>query len=93
MEYKKMQHLVGMITLAALLSACQITQPDAELERAGTPQDTGFVKCPEQRPEMCTHEYRPVCGMANEDEWRTYGNACVACADENVKGYVGGECD
>jgi hypothetical protein len=89
-----MQHLMAAIALAALLSACETTQQEnADHERTGTPQDTRFIHCLEERPEMCTHEYRPVCGLVSDDKWRTYGNACVACADTNVQGYVGGECE
>jgi hypothetical protein len=39
----------------------------------GAADATAFCK---PRPEMCTKDYRPVCGCDN----RTYGNACTAAA-------------
>lgn len=59
--------------------------------------------CEEPRPEACTKEYRPVCGMrdtgircvttpCDSTEWRTYGNACMACSDKEVYGYKAGQC-
>lgn len=39
----------------------------------GAADATAFCK---PRPEMCTKDYRPVCGCDN----RTYGNACSAAA-------------
>ncbi len=64
----------------------------------------GYVECTgEQRNKPCTKEYNPVC--ATQDNGvrcittpcdstykRTYGNACSACAEPLVYGYVPGEC-
>lgn len=67
------------------------------------PERGNFVECGEDRPEICTAQYDPVCGRVDTGircvttpcptaEWREYGNACVACAEEDVAGYVLGEC-
>ena len=62
------------------------------------------ARCEEPRPEMCTREYRPVCALRDtgircvtmpcpSTEWKTYGNACSACADADVIGHVAGACN
>jgi len=52
--------------------------------------------CPEERPEVCTADYTPVCahqaGCEGEDCWNTAGNACTACTDPNVDYHTPGEC-
>ena len=57
-----------------------------------------YVQCPEKRPEMCTHLYKPVCAEVdngvrcvttpcNSTDKKDYGNSCAACADPKVAGH------
>lgn len=48
--------------------------------------------CPEPRPQMCTMDYRPVCGELKDGSSKTFSNACMACAAVEVVGYRNGEC-
>jgi putative hemolysin len=74
---------------------------------AGTcPEDcsakTGKLKandCTDPRTQACTKEYVPVCGWrdvtlecANPPCKSTYGNKCMACADERVAYWTEGAC-
>jgi hypothetical protein len=52
----------------------------------------GGIACTEPRPQMCTRDYRPVCGMSGTEQ-KTYGNACSACADKAVISYREGSCE
>jgi len=55
---------------------------------------------PEQRgAEICTMEYRPVCGWFNQSILcfaypcaQTYSNPCMACAEDKVAYWTEGEC-
>ena len=70
------------------------------------PQTTGqaFTDCQDPRPEACTQQYDPVCGLRDtgircvttpcpSSEWKTYGNSCTACSNADVSGYWPGECE
>jgi hypothetical protein len=86
----------------------QFTLLLALLGLAACAQDTesaadGAV-CNNPRPEMCTRDYRPVCGLRDtgvrcvtepcpSTEHETYGNACEACADGAVRSYRPGICE
>ncbi len=64
---------------------------------ACTPQQTATAPppatvCTGQRPQVCTREYRPVCGTDVRGASRTYGNACEACADKQVVSHRLGAC-
>jgi len=58
---------------------------------------------PEDRPQMCTREYRPVCALVDtgtrcittpcpSTEWKTHSNACEACANKPVIGFIPEAC-
>jgi len=51
-----------------------------------SPED-GFITCGEERPEVCTMEYVPVCAELEDGSWKTYSNACSACSDKDVVKY------
>ena len=78
----------------------------------GSPQSTpaiaeaarDTIECMDPRPEMCTQDYRPVCGLrdtgircvttpCDSTEWETYSNGCSACSDASVERYRPGACD
>lgn len=56
---------------------------------ADTEQPTA---CTEPRPQMCTMDYRPVCGTTKSGEKKTYSNGCGACSVPSVLSYLPGEC-
>ena len=43
--------------------------------------------CPEQRPEVCTMEYAPVCALLENGRREEFASACNACSDKEVVGY------
>jgi hypothetical protein len=95
--------LLGLVVAALASCSGTANDPDAEATRAkGEPHS--YVECVVPRPEACTRDYRPVCGLRDTgircvtepcDSWetRTYGNACSACADGSVYGWRPGECE
>ncbi|MEX1668258.1 hypothetical protein AB4876_04995 [Zhongshania guokunii] len=87
-----------LLVAGALLSACASSKPASD-----TAVVEGFKTCEAPRPEMCTREYKPVCGHVDtgircvttpcpSKRHQTYGNACSACADEKVMGFELGDC-
>jgi len=56
----------------------------------------GLTECTEPRPEICTMDYTPVCGLqrvSGSEQWKTYSNACTACSDSTVIGYKKDACE
>ncbi len=72
-------------TLTLLLSGCtqQAMQPSP------APTET---PCPEPRPQICTMDYRPVCGQGYSGEQRTFSNGCAACGDDSMRAYIDTAC-
>ncbi len=52
----------------------------------------GWVECTDPRPEMCTRDYRPVCGLRDDGELVTGSNGCTACSDPRIRGHRPGAC-
>ena len=74
------------------LAACSTTETTAEIVKPLPKLPTYGNSCPDERPQICTMDYRPVCGTTASGELKTFGNACGACSDATVRGYSEGEC-
>jgi len=48
--------------------------------------------CADPRPQACTRDYRPACGLRRDKTRQTYPNACTACADPQVVTQSAGAC-
>ncbi len=48
--------------------------------------------CPQQRPQLCTMDYQPVCAQTQDKTNKTYANGCNACAEQQVVSYSLGAC-
>jgi tetratricopeptide (TPR) repeat protein len=66
------------------------TMTRAELAPESLPVAGG--PCADPRPQMCTRDYRPACGLRHDGSRQTYGNACSACADPQVVTQSAGAC-
>ncbi len=90
-----------MLVLTLMLGAsCSRNAGD----EAKTGHAGGYVECVIPRPELCTQDWLPVCGLRDTgvrcvtepcDSWetKTFSNACTACADKDVYGWRPGECE
>jgi len=74
----------AIVFVASLLSACAGSSGPEPL--------ANLTRCPDQRPQMCTREYNPVCGQLADSSTRTFATGCTACADPQVIGWVAGAC-
>ena len=85
------QRFVMMSLLLGLLCAgCTLN--------SGTPESAltlpeGAQICPEQRPEVCTMEYMPVCGVYPDQRAKTFSSGCRACADAEVVYWLSDACE
>lgn len=82
MKFVGLSAAAGLVLLA--FGACTPERP------ATTPPLA--VVCTGQRPQICTRDYRPVCGTDVRGASRTYGNSCEACANKQVVSHRTGAC-
>ena len=78
----------ALLLIAAPVTACA-QQPPAP---PSTPPRGNVINCTDPRPQVCTRDYRPVCGTRRDGTRQTYDNACGACADANVVSHIPGPC-
>lgn len=96
-----------LVCIFTILIASCAAQQEAQLTTQPHPQSSTqkpeFTQCPEQRANMCTRQYLPVCATRDSGvrcvttpcpsrEQKTYGNGCEACADKKVLGYIANAC-
>jgi len=77
----------GVLLAAAILFGCSAGSVPQD-----SPDHPTFTQCVNPRPQVCTHDYRPVCGESEDGTTKTYGNACGACSHQTVIGHRPGEC-
>jgi hypothetical protein len=93
------------LPLLLFLAACSQAPVASEPAPPPAPKEEApvMVMCKDPRPEMCTQHYDPVCATRDtgircittpcpSSEQKTMGNACTACSDPKVSGWVKGEC-
>lgn len=87
-----MRHSVAVFAVAVIFIGIAVgcAKSPAATEKADI--SAGFAACVEPRPEVCTMQYDPVCGKMTDGSSKTYSNACVACSDHLVTGYLKGAC-
>lgn len=78
-----MKALILLLAVPLLATACK---PDAARQNLD-------VVCKDPRPEMCTMNYLPVCGISSDNSEKTYSNGCTACSHPEVIGYRKGACN
>lgn len=77
-----------IILVLSLVSCVVYTKPD-ETEK---PRKFDMTNCEEPRPQICTREFRPVCGLQDSGQYKTYSTACEACSHKQVTSYYKGVC-
>jgi hypothetical protein len=90
-EKKVWQYARMMIVLVAANAAVACAQ--AISVEAPVSSQTLLVACEEPRPQLCTMQYDPVCGLTASNQYKTYSNACSACSDASVSGHNPGACE
>jgi len=68
--------------MALLSTAC-----NQNATRRDTASQNADIVCKEPRPEICTMEYMPVCGVLSDNAEKTYASGCTACSHPEVSGY------
>jgi hypothetical protein len=83
--------ILGLVI--AGLTGCSQTDSNPTVPDEPAPGDIpGTTLCTEPRPEICTQQYDPVCGVHEDGTRRTYSNACMACGDADVVSWLPGAC-
>ena len=72
--------------MAIALGACASTGAEKPMSAAEA------TVCQDPRPQVCTMDYRPVCGTLQDGSVKTYANGCGACADNGVVSWIDGAC-
>jgi len=78
------------VVIGSLVAVACSPAPPADEAISSTPESTA---CEDPRPQVCTLQYDPVCGITIADKYKTYSNACSACSDEAVTGHRPGACE
>lgn len=83
-----------LFALAGCQQASEATAPDAAPAMTEQMPDefSRLEKCTDPRPEICTQNYAPVCGVHEDGSRQTYSNSCTACSNPAVVGALPEPC-
>lgn len=81
--------LIVVVISGVLTTAC-VPEPSAGEAASAGPD---LTVCEDPRAQVCTLQYDPVCGYLGGDNFKTYSNACAACADGAVSEHRPGACE
>ena len=90
--------LVALLLLPIALAGCAQAGESTETEPAPAvteerPDDASQLSmCTDPRPEICTQNYAPVCGVHEDGSRQTYSNGCMACSNPEVVGSLPEPC-
>ncbi|MEA3291253.1 MAG: hypothetical protein U9Q71_02950 [Pseudomonadota bacterium] len=79
--------LLPILAAFAILAACNSDSDTSSGDSGST-----LKRCTDPRPEVCTLEYDPVCGVTRDGKTKTYATACNACSNQEVMGYYPKAC-
>lgn len=92
-----------VLLIALILGGCaEINDPEPEGVPGNIATDR-YEQCKDPRPISCAHENAPVCAVrdtgircittpCDSSEFKSYANACLACSDPAVNGYLRRPC-
>lgn len=104
-KFRYFRYIALLVTAHLALNACAQVQVGTEAPAQAATSAPAQTPIPcRQRSEICTQEFRPVCAARDNGlrcktapcpslDYKTYPNACVACSDVKVEGYVLGSCE
>ena len=87
----KVLGLISLLTLSLFHLACA-TVGDEKNEINNELGASDLILCEEPRPQVCTHEYDPVCATLQDGSTKTFSTGCTSCSDPGVVGYKMGAC-
>ncbi|MFT4249835.1 MAG: I78 family peptidase inhibitor [Candidatus Woesearchaeota archaeon] len=84
-----MKNVLFVFAALLLFAGCVAVDDSQTLDPVSEVPSEATLCDVDNRPEVCTREYMPVCGDYNV----TYSNSCVACSNENVTYHTPGACN
>ena len=81
-----------MIKNSGLLTVILFILTGCSTNEMGGSEQQAMIVCTDPRPAMCTMDYTPVCGLSEDETYKTYSNACGACSNAVVVSYMPQAC-